>query len=601
VDDDDIPISMRDFLPPAAAAASLMNERVPMRCLNNYHIRSAEKGKPSKTESEIIWEAKSVSHVDEIEIVEEEGVDAHALRLPPQHDERFRAMLAPAVDLPALVVDENSDDEDDIVIDDADVPAIPELGRIEQIGEDEVKGIIDSVHGDIVGHGGCYVSLQRILRHKKAWSSRSKMLQDIDQFIAGCPTCQKFKKRHDNATNHRFFIEGSPFSEISVDILNLPKQDCYGNAYVVMIVDSFTRFVFAVPVPDKTAINAGRAIMQSIGIFGAPITIRSDGGGEFVGDIIKSIEVMTGVRHHCIHAYQHTGNSIVERMNRSVLEHMRTLIWDKRLHFNGEYMWSDLLPMACRIINASFNSSIGCSPCSLLFGDNVDMDRGILSSPPRACRKEAFEYASQLSTNQRILLESSAEFQDKLHAKNLAKWRSVQKPGNMMELAERSSDPACDTLHWVVAKIQADAPHNKLKPRWSGPFILMGFKASSQSMVMLWDTVERKLREAPINSIAEWNCKFESSVEGLTRFRETDYADLAYPLEAILGVAIDPKDDTVAPVPLPFNYVRDQPKDNYIFSIKWRGYHEPSWRPYRVVKRTSLFPLFIASRPDMNF
>ena len=129
----------------------------------------------------------------------------------------------------------------------------------------------------------------------------------------------------------------------------------------------------------------------------------------------------------------------------------------------------------------------------------------------------------------------------------------------------------------------------------------MGFKASSQSMVMLWDTVERKLREAPINSIAEWNCRFESSVEGLTRFRETDYADLAYPLEAILGVAIDPKDDTVAPVPLPFNYVRDQPKDNYIFSIKWRGYHEPSWRPYRVVKRTSLFPLFIASRPDMNF
>ena len=51
---------------------------------------------------------------------------------------------------------------------------------------------------------------------------------------------------------------------------------------MVMIVDSFTRFVFAVPVPDKTAINAGRAVLQSIGIFGAPITTRSDGGGEFV-------------------------------------------------------------------------------------------------------------------------------------------------------------------------------------------------------------------------------------------------------------------------------------------------------------------------------
>jgi len=600
VDDDDIPISMRDFLPPAAAAASLLNERIPMRCLNNYHLRSVSQGKPSKTESEIIWEARSVQSSDDNEQQEEAADAGSAARQLPSHDERFRAMQAYQSDLPALEADDDSEAEDD----DSDVPAvrpdIPELDRSEQVSPAEIKGIIESVHGDIVGHGGTYVSLQRILRHKKAWSSQTKMLQDIDQFISGCPTCQKFKKRHDSATNNRFFIEGSPFSEISVDILNLPKPDCYGNAYVVMIVDSFTRFVFAVPVPDKTAINAGRAIMQSIGIFGAPITIRSDGGGEFVGDIIKSIEIMTDVKHHRIQPYQHTGNSIVERMNRSVLEHMRTLVWDKRLQFNGEYMWSDLLPMACRIINASFNSSIGCSPSSLLFGDNVDMDRCILSSPPRPCRKEAFDYATQLSANQRILLEASSDFQDKLHAKNLAKWRLNQKPGNMMDLAAQSENPAHDTLHWVVAKIEADAPHSKLKPRWSGPFILMGFKTESRSMVKLWDTVDRKLREAPINSVAEWKCDFENSTEGLTRFRETDYADLSYPMEAILGVALDTKDPSIDPTPLSANHVRDKPKDHYVFSIKWRGYHEPTWRPYKVIKRTSLFPLFAASRPNMN-
>jgi hypothetical protein len=367
-----------------------------------------------------------------------------------------------------------------------------------------------------------------------------------------------------------------------------------------MIVDSFTRFVFAVPVPDKTAINAGRAVLQSIGIFGAPITIRSDGGGEFVADMIKSIEFMTGIKHHRIQPYLHTGNSIVERMNRSVLEHMRTLIWDKRLLLNGEYMWSDLLPLACRIINASFNSSIGCSPSSLLFGDNLDMDRGILSVPPRKCRKEAFDYASQLSQNQRTLLEMSAEYQDKLHAKNLAKWRQQQKPRDLDNIVEQSARADNDAVFWVVAKVQADAPHNKLKPKWSGPFILMGFKADSTSMVKLWDTVDRKVREAPINSIAEWNCDFEQSTEGLSRIRETDYADLAYPMEAILGVALDPKDPDVDPIALPANHVRTKPKDQYLFSIKWRGYHEPTWRPFRVVKRTSLFPLFVASRPDLN-
>jgi hypothetical protein len=264
VDDDDIPISMRDFLPPAAATASFLNESAPMRCLNNYRV-SAVKGGQSKTASELIWEGKNVRSADGTEHDDDdEAADPALLRENPQHDERFRTMSAAVEDVAAVHdVDEVSDSDDsgdEMSV--ADIPDIPDLGRAEPLSPQDVKSVIESVHGDLVGHGGTYVSLQRILRHKREWASRSKMLADIDQFISGCPTCQKFKKRHNNAASERFFIEGSPFSEISVDILNLPKPDCYGNAYIVTIVDSFTRFVFAVPVPDKTAINAGRAVLQ---------------------------------------------------------------------------------------------------------------------------------------------------------------------------------------------------------------------------------------------------------------------------------------------------------------------------------------------------
>jgi hypothetical protein len=129
----------------------------------------------------------------------------------------------------------------------------------------------------------------------------------------------------------------------------------------------------------------------------------------------------------------------------------------------------------------------------------------------------------------------------------------------------------------------------------------MGFKKDTTSMIKLWDTVAKKVREAPLNSVAVWNCAFDESPEGLTRIRETDYADLAYPMEAILGVALDTKDPAIEPTPLPANHVRTKPKSDYVFSVKWRGYHEPTWRPFRVIKSTSLFPLFAASRPDMNF
>jgi hypothetical protein len=271
------------------------------------------------------------------------------------------------------------------------------------------------------------------------------------------------------------------------------------------------------------------------------------------------------------------------------------------MRFNGEHMWSDVLPMACRIINSSFNSSIGCSPASLLFGDNVDMDRCILSSPPRFSKSDSYDYALQLSKNQRTLLEISDEYQDRIHARALAKWRIDHKgKDQLLELIDQSIDPNHSVTSWVVAKVPQDAPHNKLKPRWSGPYVLMGFKDNSNSMIKLWDTVSKKVREAPLNSVAIWNSSFDDSPESMRHVRETDYADLAYPMEAILGVALDTKSPDIAPTPLPANHVRSKPKSDYVFSVKWRGYHEPTWRPYRVVKSTSLFPLFAASRPDLN-
>jgi hypothetical protein len=56
-----------------------------------------------------------------------------------------------------------------------------------------VTEAIASVHNDIVGHAGVYVTLQRILRTEKGWADRQAMLRDIDAFLAGCPTCQKFR------------------------------------------------------------------------------------------------------------------------------------------------------------------------------------------------------------------------------------------------------------------------------------------------------------------------------------------------------------------------------------------------------------------------
>jgi hypothetical protein len=352
-----------------------------------------------------------------------------------------------------------------------------------------------------------------------------------------------------------------------------------------------------VPVEDKSALSAARALLQTVGIFGVPLTIRSDGGGEFINDVIHSLEHVLGTSHHKVSPYLHTGNSLAEKANRSILENLRNLIFDKRLKLHGEHQWSDLLPIAQRVINASFNSSIGCSPSQLLFGDNVDLDRCLLRPSPTPSTVDVDDYVKQLSDNQATLLDAASRHLDAVHAANLAKWKSKNKSSLKLQAANQhvTLSRAADEGAWVLARIPSDAPLQKWKPRWAGPFRLLDFKSQSQSVVRLWDVVSKQVLEAHINDVELWDHSFVNSVEGLTKLAEFD--NWSYPIAAILAIALKPADEDTEPTPLPPQHQRRANKNQYLVSVQWQGYAEPSWVPLKLVADTSTFHLWAAQRP----
>jgi hypothetical protein len=422
------------------------------------------------------------------------------------------------------------------------------------------------------------------------------MIADIDAFLSGCVTCQKFRKRHNRNKDQRFHIAGSPFSELSVDVLQLPRRDCNNNQYVVVIVDTFSRWVQCVPVSDKSALSAARALIQCVGNFGMPLTIRSDGGGEFINSTLAAFEAIVGVKHHKITPYLHEGNSLAEKANRAVLENLRNLIFDKRLDLNGEHQWSDLLPLAQRILNASFNSSIGCSPAQLVFGDNLELDRCLLTAMPQNVSDDVPEYIRQLAHNQRTMFDKASQSLDATHAKNLKKWKADHKSD--VTLQQKLQENVEEGV-WVLARIRDDAPVEKWKPRWAGPFRLLDFKSQTQSIVRLWDTVEQKVIEAHLNDVELWNHKFVDSTEGLTKVAE--YDGWQYPMDGIMGMALTPADADEEPVPLDLTLPRTKGnKYSYSFCIKWRNYEETSWVKYNAVKDTSTFIVWAAAHPVLK-
>jgi hypothetical protein len=385
-----------------------------------------------------------------------------------------------------------------------------------------------------------------------------------------------------------------------VDILKLPKRDCHGNLYVVVIVDSFSRWVSLEAVPDKSALAASRALLRNFGNFGVPLTIRSDGGKEFINAILASIEHILGTTHHKIMPYHHEGNSLAEKANRSVLENLRNLIFDKRYILNGEHQWSDLLPLVQRIMNSSFNASIGCAPYNLVFGNNIDLDRCLLTATPVPLEGvDVPEYVQTLSHNQRILLDASERVLSETHAKNIAKWKLEHKTDLSVQqkMQERIEDPS--QAVWVLSRVQNDTPRAKWKPKWAGPFRLLDFKTNSQSVVRLFDTVSQKVVESHLNDIALWDSRFVNSVEGLTKIAETD--NWQYPIDGIVGIALEPESEDDEPQALPLNQPRAvSNKHSYMFSVKWHGYAEPSWEHYSTVEHTSSFALFAQTYPALK-
>jgi hypothetical protein len=458
---------------------------------------------------------------------------------------------------------------------------------------------IRNVHNDLVGHAGVFVTLQRALRNSRSWDSRAKMLQDIDNFIKGCPCCQKLKKRSSRSLDVRHTISGSPFSEVSIDLLKLPKPDAYGMQYVVVVVDSFSHWTSCVAVRNKSAFEAARALMHVIGSFGAPLRIRSDGGAEFVNGVIAGLTKMMGITQHVVVPYTPTANGIVERANRSILERLREMIFCQRLKFHSEHVWSDLLPLAQRAINASVHSATGVSPARILFGDNLDLDRCLLTAMPSSKSYDVSTYIGALTHNQRTILEVADLYQSRVCERVIAKATKKQQRFTKRHGLQAPAVKSIAVGDWVLCKPAEQYPLHKLAPRWLGPWQVRNCSDTSE-VVIVYDANSRKRRKCLRRNLELFDVSQLVNEEGLTRVAEKDRFE--FPVEAIIGHALVNEGGIGADaVQLEGDFRRgSRGKNCFQFLVRWAGYIEPTWINYRVASKLIQFPGYVAMFPGLR-
>ena len=225
--------------------------------------------------------------------------------------------------------------------------------HVKQLTTNEQYELIGSCHNATVRH---------------VWPGMKEAVKTI---IKNCPCCQKMSavKVPINSSTYTTSTY-KPMECLNIDFIG-PFPD---KRYILVIIDTFTRFVEIYATKVATAKAACTALVEHVGRYGSPRFLRSDNGPHFANHIIDEFTKLTGTVHEKILAYSSEHNSIVERMNKEVNRHIRAYTYDRSTTKN----YQEILPFVQRILNTTINDGTKISQAQILYGNAINIDEGIL-------------------------------------------------------------------------------------------------------------------------------------------------------------------------------------------------------------------------------
>ena len=208
-----------------------------------------------------------------------------------------------------------------------------------------------------LSHPGSKAS-RKLLAARYFWPN---MNQDVGLWVKNCIPCQKSKvQRHTNSPIGQFDLPTCRFEHIHMDLVG-PLPPSNGNSYLLTIVDRFSRWPEAYPIPDMTAETVAKTFVSNfISRFGIPLRITTDQGVQFQSHLFRELSNLLGSHHINTTTYHPQANGMVERFHRQLKASLKA-------HGNTS-QWSQELPLVLLGIRTAVKEDIGCSAAEMLYG-----------------------------------------------------------------------------------------------------------------------------------------------------------------------------------------------------------------------------------------
>ena len=207
-----------------------------------------------------------------------------------------------------------------------------------------------------LAHPGVKQSSQ-LISHRFVWPN---MKRDIKLWVNSCYHCQLAKVTRHNHTVIKSIPNDVPkFGTVHIDLVG-PLPVNKGCAYLLTMIDRFTRWAEVIPLPDIRAETVANAFIAGwVARFGVPNQIVCDRGAQFQSGLFKNLLQQLGCKHSRTTSYNPRCNGLIERYHRQLKSALK----------NGEdHSWLERLPLILLGLRVSFKAEIGCSPSEMVYG-----------------------------------------------------------------------------------------------------------------------------------------------------------------------------------------------------------------------------------------
>ena len=337
-----------------------------------------------------------------------------------------------------------------------------------------IKHVIELNHDSSTSSHPGKEKTYRQIQLKYFWPG---MRSDIYSYVENCQICETIKGRTQApAPMLSYPIPDKPWKRVHLDTLELPLSQ-NGYKYLFVAIDYFSRFAILKPIRDKKAETIAAAIFEEIIVnFTTPHTIITDNGGEFNNKILEELCQTFKVKKVNIQAYHPASNGVVERLNRTVINCLRSLIDPHSI------TWDVWIPHVKCAINTHINSATGDTPHYIIFGEDKSLPFELLKTSP-----------SPLYNPDDYMLQQTHNFQQiysrvKKHMKVYREELQKQQHKQSREVKIKIGDVVMAKLHVPVAD------SNKLSPRFTGPYKVIETAGGNKLRIQNIETGEVYIR-----------------------------------------------------------------------------------------------------------